>query len=264
MGEAAQHQNSVPYGYGTDDGYTLQSVKMVSGVRPLSPALVPPRKSSLANCDDGTLLGFSALQISNNKEVQELPTIDFQHKHDDTTVVVAADHASFVSETMSSSPSAMTKSLPSTKTSLSRSARSGKEGEDDKAIQLGQVNAKLATNKSQALLEKRRMILLEIAETEVTYVHDLRTLVHVYLPQLAALPHVSDRIHSLIVRNTKDLLEFHVQFAAHMVDILRYCDLGYEQTDADTIDKAIKRFAELFVREVRSCLRLPLAVGCVQ
>lgn len=243
MGEAAQLENSVPYGYSNHDGYTLQSVKMVSGVRPLSPALVPPRKSSLASAEE-SIVSFSTLTISNKDE------LSFDKQLDGSSV---ADRASLVSDTLSSSPSAMTKSLPSTKTSLSRSARSGQEGDvDAKKIQLQQVSAKLSAETTKVLLDKRRMILLEIVETEVTYVHDLRSLVHIYLPQLAVLPHVSERIHSLVVRNTTDLLEFHVQFAAHMVDILRYCGIGYETTDAETVDKATIRFAELFVREVRN------------
>lgn len=158
----------------------------------------------------------------------------------------AMDNVSLVSisEHSLSSPSMMTNSLPSTKTSLSRSVRNGKEGDEIKRAELAQV--------SQALLDKRRMVLLEIVETEVTYVHQLRSLVHVYLPQLSVLPFVSDRIHQHIARNTVDLLEFHVQFAAHMVDILKYAGLGYDCCEEETINQVTKQLANLFVREVPS------------
>jgi hypothetical protein len=158
----------------------------------------------------------------------------------------AMDNVSLVSlsEPSLSSPSILTTSLPSTKTSLSRSVRNGKEGDELKRAELAQV--------SQALLDRRRMILLEIVETEVTYVHQLRALVYVYLPQLAVLPFVSDRIHQHIARNSVDLLEFHVQFAAHMVDILKYSGLGYDVCDSATLDSVTKELANLFVREVPS------------
>ncbi|BEJ14537.1 hypothetical protein CspHIS471_0403040 [Cutaneotrichosporon sp. HIS471] len=158
----------------------------------------------------------------------------------------AMDNVSLVSisEPSLSSPSILTTSLPSTKTSLSRSVRNGKEGDELKKAELAQV--------SQALLDRRRMILLEIVETEVTYVHQLRALVFVYLPQLAVLPFVSDRIHQHIARNSVDLLEFHVQFAAHMVDILKYSGLGYDVCDSETLDSVTKQLTNLFVREVPS------------
>ncbi|GMK58737.1 hypothetical protein CspeluHIS016_0601790 [Cutaneotrichosporon spelunceum] len=158
----------------------------------------------------------------------------------------AMDNVSLVSisEPSLSSPSILTTSLPSTKTSLSRSVRNGKEGDELKKAELAQV--------SQALLDRRRMILLEIVETEVTYVHQLRALVFVYFPQLAVLPFISERIHQHIARNSVDLLEFHVQFAAHMVDILKYSGLGYDMCDSETLDSVTKDLANLFVREVPS------------
>lgn len=158
----------------------------------------------------------------------------------------AMDNVSLVSisDPSLSSPSILTTSLPSTKTSLSRSVRNGKEGDELKRAELAHV--------SQALLDRRRMILLEIVETEVTYVHQLRALVYVYLPQLAVLPFVSDRIHQHIARNSVDLLEFHVQFAAHMVDILKYSGLGYDVCESETLDSVTKELANLFVREVPS------------
>ncbi|WOO85674.1 Pleckstrin y domain-containing family G member 2 [Vanrija pseudolonga] len=158
-------------------------------------------------------------------------------------LMTAGDAASFISDPSQFSPSATSKSLPSTKTSLSRSARSGREGSGDIDVDLA------SGQQSKVQLDKRRMILLEIVETEVTYVRDLRALVHIYLPQLAALPHVSERIHQLIVRNTAELLDFHIGLVGHMVDILKFSGLSYESSDAHTIDTVTKGLADLFVSE---------------
>jgi hypothetical protein len=256
-----------------NSSYTLQSVSMVSGVRPLSPiplASPPPRSSSLIHSKEA-LLRLSGLSISGDHLGRHIPDVDIDRFVAETTsdMNAAADAVSFVSEPLTSSPSVMTKSLPpSTKTSLSRSARSGKESsaggadhgiDDTEAIQddtSGDHKDNKRAAKERVLIEKRRMILLEIVETEITYVHDLQALVHIYLPQLAALPSVSERILSLVVRNTTDLLQFHVQFAAHLVDILKYCGMGYEEAPADTVDTVTKRVSELFVREVSG-------LGCV-
>lgn len=242
-------QHNVPYSFGQrrDDDYTLESVKMASGLRPLSPvpSLTSRRHSSIITTDSD-LFKLADLSISQKVEPDSEQLVDDDHFfYDKDDQRIAADGASFVSQPSTLSPSTMTKSLPSTKTSLSRSARSGKEGEPID-VQL----AKKLSETANALINRRRMVLLEIVETEVTYVHDLQALVKIYLPHLATLPHVSERVHHLITRNTTELLDFHVQFAAHMVDILKHCDLGYEDTDAETIDHATKRIADLFVREV--------------
>lgn len=161
-------------------------------------------------------------------------------------LLIASDAASFISDPSQFSPSGTSKSLPSTKTSLSRSARSGREGSGDIDVDLASGQQ---PQQSKVQLDKRRMILLEIVETEVTYVRDLRALVHIYLPQLAALPHVSERIHQLIVRNTAELLDFHIGLVGHMVDILKFSGLSYESSDAHTIDTVTKGLADLFVSE---------------
>lgn len=245
MATVAQLDN-LPYGFGPGDYQPSKTI-------PVSELDLPPIPISTDHPAD--LLGLADLTISRKDVPQRssslgrhlLLTGDVPMR---TTSLLcdpnAMDNVSVVSlsEHCLSSPSLMTNSLPSTKTSLSRSVRNGKEGDEMKRAELAQV--------AQALLDKRRMILLEIVETEVTYVHQLRSLVHVYLPQLAVLPFVSDRIHQHIARNTVDLLEFHVQFAVHMVDILKYAGLGYHNCEAETLDSVTKEIANLFVREVPS------------
>jgi hypothetical protein len=110
-----------------------------------------------------------------------------------------------------------------------------------------------AAAKQRSLTEKRRMILLEIVETEISYVHDLQALVHIYLPQLAALPSVTDTIDALVIRATRDLLTFHVQFAEHLVNIFKYCGMGYGEATPEIVETATKRIADIFVHEVRFC-----------
>ncbi|KAL1405353.1 hypothetical protein Q8F55_008984 [Vanrija albida] len=224
-------------------------------------APVPPRRSSLAH-HESVILGLSSLSLTTSKDAatdgltktiiyesdHHLPP-DIDHHHlppADSMLLMAGDAASFISESSQFSPSGTSKSLPSTKTSLSRSARSGREGSGDIEVELG---PKATGPESKVQLDKRRMILLEIVETEVTYVRDLRALVHIYLPQLAALPRVSERIHQLIVRNTAELLDFHIGLVGHMVDILKFSGLNYESSDAVTIDTATKGLADLFVSE---------------
>ncbi len=117
-------------------------------------------------------------------------------------------------------------------------------------------------------LEKRRMILLELVETEVAYAQDLKTLVQVYLPQLYALPSVSERTADFIARNSAALLQFHVQLAGKMVDVLKKEGLGYESQPelfmAGKLERISRRLASLFVDQVsdgpldRADVRLPV------
>lgn len=226
-----------------DFDHSLEAVNMVPSARPTSSGLRPPPRPSSLLPSKEALLRLAALSIAANRPNEKDQVAHFGDENTDT---VAADAVSFLSEELTSSPSTMTKSLPSTKTSLSRSARSGKEGEECTDCMVQPRN-----DTERVRLERRRMILLEIIETEISYVHDLQALVHIYLPQLAALPHVSERVHTLVMRNTTDLLQFHVQFAAHMVDIIRFCGMSYEEASPVTIDRVTKRVADLFVREVR-------------
>ena len=102
------------------------------------------------------------------------------------------------------------------------------------------------------------MILLELVETEVGYVDGLKTLVQVYLPQLYALPLVSERTADLIARNAKELLKVHVRLVGKMVDVLKEEKLGYEfgpePVVSSQLEKVSRRLAGIFVEEVSNSL----------
>lgn len=98
------------------------------------------------------------------------------------------------------------------------------------------------------------MILLELVGTEVAYALDLKTLVQVYLPQLHALPSISERTADLVARNSAALLDFHTQLASKMVDILKEEGLDYESQPelfiSGKLERISRRLAGLFVDEV--------------
>ncbi|WWC67353.1 uncharacterized protein I206_101261 [Kwoniella pini CBS 10737] len=166
----------------------------------------------------------------------------------------------------SPSESSLEHPLSSATTSLSRSAKSGREKTeldgDGKEIALSAVRLQRSLeweakqSKMKRKLEKTIMIVLELAETEVAYTEDLRTLCHVYLPQLSALPSVNERNAKMIARNTEDLLGFHATFVDKMVEILKAEGLNYDSTkdvdceDAGKIYRISKRLATLFVDEI--------------
>jgi hypothetical protein len=148
--------------------------------------------------------------------------------------------------------------LSSATTSLSRSAKSAKEGTDERDTALSAVKLQRSLeweakqNKRRRRLDKRKMVLLELVETEVAYAEALRGLVHVYLPQLAALPSVSERTASLIARNASELLEFHANLATRMVEILKAERIAYDILhDPDVpVERAARRIAALFIEHV--------------
>lgn len=225
MGSAAQFDRTLPYGYGRSD------LGLDAPVAPSANELPP-----LAIDTQSAFIALEKLKIARD----EVPTRSSSLLYDSSAVL--PDNVSIVSmsDPSMSSPSIMSKSLPSTKTSLSRSVRSGKEGDETEGH---------STETAQVLLDKRRMILLEIVETEISYVHALRALVHIYLPQLAVLPQLSSRSHCLVARNATELLEFHTHFAASMVDVLKGTGVGYNCCQVEILDSVTQQLAELFVRE---------------
>jgi len=196
----------------------------------------------------------------------------------DNAAVIPPDHGSVLSasltgtdtsasaEFFSTSPSTKEHPLSSATTSLSRSAKSGKEGladEKDAALSAIRLQRSLEWEARQTRhrrrLEKRRMILLELVETEVAYMGDLTILVQVYLPQLYALPSISERTADLISRNARELLDVHLRLAGRMVDVLKEEKLGYdfgpEPMVSSQLERASRRLAALFVDEVSDTAR---------
>jgi hypothetical protein len=107
------------------------------------------------------------------------------------------------------------------------------------------------------------MVLLELVETEVAYAEGLRALVQVYLPQLAALPSVSERTASMIARNAPELLEFHANLATRMVEILRVERIGYDIIhDPDVpVERAARKISLLFVENVSFLAQFDNVIG---
>lgn len=153
--------------------------------------------------------------------------------------------------------------LSSATTSLSRSAKSSKEGDDvtaakDAALTALKLQRSLEWEAKQTRhrrkLEKRRMILLELVETEVAYAEDLKALVEVYLPQLHALPSVPERYAVAVGRNAAELLTIHSELSLRMVEVLKEEGLGYEMVPEEDmvtkVERVSRRLAAALVDQV--------------
>jgi hypothetical protein len=203
----------------------------------------PPRRSSL---------DVTGMIKENDLESVTIPVQVDVHSVMSSSLT-CTDHSIF-----SPSSSSQEHPLSSATTSLSRSAKSAKEGTDERDAALVAVKLQRSLEweakqtKRRRRLDKRTMVVLELVETEVAYAEGLRSLVQVYLPQLAALPSVSERTASLISRNAVDLLDFHANFATTMVDVLKEEKIGYDishQPDVP-IERVARRLAGLFVEHV--------------
>lgn len=283
----------------TDSGYTLQSVSTVATVRPLaSPNYsISPRKSSLVESDQhipisegpgsptvvpqtatiphGPPPRRSSLDMTAMVKDKDLE-LDNTPAQADVRSVLSSSITCTDTSIFSPSSSSQEHPLSSATTSLSRSAKSAKEGSDERDAALVAVKLQRSLEweakqtKRRRRLDKRTMVVLELVETEVAYAEGLRALVQVYLPQLAALPSVSERTASLIARNAVDLLDFHANFATTMVDVLKEEKIGYDilhEPDVP-IERVARRLAGLFVEHVslststqksRPCLCLRLS-----
>ncbi|WWC97605.1 hypothetical protein V866_004489 [Kwoniella sp. B9012] len=266
--------------------------------------VIAPRRSSLSGLEPPVVLGLTNISRSlpegnveivipedmimphdppprrSSLEYDEPVLVEVKSKVDpavsaSASAIIVDDHEQSVlsasltntdTSTSAFSPSASSKEHPlsSATTSLSRSAKSGKEGVEGEnneaslsAVRLQRsLEWEANQNRLKRKLEKRIMIILELAETEVAYTEDLRTLCHIYLPQLAALPSVNERNAKMIARNTDELLVFHTAFAGKMVDILREEGLGYDSPrnlevgSAGQVDRVSRRLATLFVDDI--------------
>jgi len=247
-----------------------RSIEVVIPDDMVMPHNPPPRRSSL---DYGSRVIF---ELKPSFE-PDLPSAIIAHT--DVRSILSSSltntETSLSADAYSPSPSSSKDHpLSSATTSLSRSAKSGKEGSDEMDRELSAVRLQRSLEwearqiRQRRRLEKRRMILLELVETEVAYAQDLKTLVQVYLPQLYALPSVSERTADFIARNSAALLQFHVQLAGKMVDVLKKEGLGYESQPelfmAGKLERISRRLASLFVDQVsdgpldRADVRLPV------
>ena len=271
----------VPFTYqqSVESQFTLQSND--STVRPLTTPPISPRRSSLSSADfpisivasqeviggsEGAAMPHdppprrSSLDLTSlsasmpcPEVTHELVPLDARFTMSSSLVsssVTCSDPSLF-----SSSTSSQEHPLSSATTSLSRSAKSAKEGADEHDAALSAVRLQRSLEweakqtKRRRRLDKRKMVLLELVETEVAYAEGLRALVQVYLPQLAALPGVSARTASMIARNSSELLEYHANLATRMVEILKIERIGYDIIhDPDVpVERASRKISALFV-----------------
>lgn len=280
---------STPFTYSDNaSGHALEQVSAFATIKPLaSPGPVPSRRSSLIGVDmlaspnlayaavsppDGvpptppprrSSLSFGPDQIMTIES--NLP-ISPKGNNSILSASITSTEASsgeFFSPTLSQQHP-----LSSATTSLSRSAKSSKEKEEEQnEAEIKQVASSLAALRLQRSLEwearqarrrrrldKRKMILLELIDTEVAYTEDLRLLVQVYLPQLAALPSITAKMASVIGRNAGDLLIVHSAISVEMVEILRQEGLGFRCVADDElegkVERVSRRIAALLVENV--------------
>jgi len=267
--------------------YTLHSA--TSTIKPMTSPPISPRRSSLSSADIplGDVgsqevlenLGASSMPHGppprrSSLDMTPLPAITPNHETPYESAPLEARFSmspSLVSSSITcSDPSILSPTtssqehpLSSATTSLSRSAKSAKEGVDEHDTALSAVKLQRSLeweakqNKRRRRLDKRKMVMLELVETEVAYAEGLRALVQVYLPQLAALPAVSERTASMIARNASELLEFHANLATRMVEILKIEGIGYDIIhDPDVpVEKASRKIASLFIEHVSHILR---------
>jgi hypothetical protein len=163
--------------------------------------------------------------------------------------------------------------LSSASTSLSRTSKNGKDGKEREKdqtssdVQIVHENGLgISEQLSWALenrfetkrkrVDKRKYILVELVETEMAYTDHLRDLVHIYLPQLAALSIVTPAQHSVIGRNLKEMLYFHEQLTNRMVDVLKEEGLGTNTITIPGMDECVRveriarKIAAVFVEDV--------------
>lgn len=258
-----------------DSGYTLQSVSTVTTVRPLSSPHITPRRSSLVAPEthspshpaepvfvvpDDMVMPHEPPPRRSSLDLSAPAKEDLPLVHADAQSLLSSSITNTDTSAFSPSTSSQEHPLSSATTSLSRSAKSGQEGSDEKHAALSAIRLQRSLEweakqtRRRRRLERRKMAVLELVETEVAYTEDLRTLVQIYLPQLAAMPSISDRTVALVSRNAAELLEFHAQLATQMVDVLKVEQITFAvQHGVDSqIERASRKLAALLVDNVSS------------
>ena len=158
--------------------------------------------------------------------------------------------------------------LSSASTSLSRSGKNAKDGQPAIAdstepnISMDDLSKALRDRLAIRLerSDRRKYQLVELVETEVAYTSHLRDLVEIFLPQLAALSCITESDHKIISRNLGDMLYFHEQFSARMVDVLKEEHLGTEADSPTPVDeparteRMIRKVSAVFIEDVSATL----------
>ena len=154
--------------------------------------------------------------------------------------------------------------LSSASTSLSRSGKNAKDGQPaiadatEPIVSMDDLSKALRDRLAIRLerSDRRKYQLVELVETEVAYTSHLRDLVEIFLPQLAALSCITESDHKIISRNLSDMLYFHEQFSARMVDVLKEEHLGTEADSPTPVDeparteRMIRKVSAVFIEDV--------------
>lgn len=142
------------------------------------------------------------------------------------------------------SPMSLTHTHPlsSASTSLSRSAKSGKEGKGDKEKEEGNKDSALVAVRQQRSaqwkenqverrnqLQKRKHALLELVETTVSHTDHLKALAIIYLPQAALFPSLSDIFTKALLPKAVELLDFNERLQGDMIKVLKEEGVGYNE-----------------------------------
>ena len=145
--------------------------------------------------------------------------------------------------------------LSSATTSLSRSTKSGKEGNDsiDKDATLAlrlQRSLEWEARQKRHIdrMEQLKHVALELVETELTHTEGLRKLVHVYLPTMRRTFVISESSWQLIVRNVQDVLELHERILGNMIDVLKQEEITYHMDIDEGAGERLERMARRLVR----------------
>ncbi|EIW73040.1 hypothetical protein M231_04313 [Tremella mesenterica] len=199
------------------------------------------------------------------RDDQASPNVDStdRHRHSDAQSLLSSSMTTTeASDALFSPPGSSDRHpLSSATTSLSRSAKSGDEGvegqDKEKVTDVSVIRLQRSLewearqHRHHRRVENRKMVLLELVETEVTYAEDLKTLVQIYLPQLAALPTVSERTTAMVARNASALLDIHQVLAMRMVEVIKEEGLNFDQqaetSTTEKVERAARRVAALFV-----------------
>lgn len=270
---------------GTDVNYTLHAIPggLTGQGRPLvSPALSSISKnrssndffaskqiagSSVLGLDEEGLSSFTLRAPAEFAQPEAVPKeiatgASFDGDHDQMPSLTGTSSGAGTAEVMLSSAS----------TSLSRSTKNAKEGADktepvivnpaDPAVDMDDLTKALRDRLAirVARSDRRKYQLVELVETEVAYTSHLRDLVEIFLPQLAALSCITESDHKAISRNLGDMLYFHEQFSARMVEVLKEEHLGTE-TDLPTpvdeparTERMIRKVSAVFIEDVSAGL----------
>ncbi|KAL8647295.1 MAG: hypothetical protein Q9210_005640, partial [Variospora velana] len=106
---------------------------------------------------------------------------------------------------------------------FSRSKRGSKQSEDRKRSSLDQSHTSTNPQDDEALKRfiQRQKTLEELADSEASYVADLKVLIHAYFTMLALAPNGSQRTSSQVHNNVTEILHLHEDLLRQINDVVK-------------------------------------------